>query len=287
MDPWLLRLSPPQRERAFWQDPGTLRSLVWLDRLGLLLGVCTNASMAWRTSGRVPRHMLALLLATTALQALQAAWLLLSQRTYLRHRTAVTYAQRLRWLISTSIGLLLPTTQVLAFFAMDVRRHGGNLRGLLTLLGAGCIPSLLCNSNHPLDFRGALAVNALALPVYALLLLPQQMAALQLLDLQKWVQPVCQAVQDALMVPLRQTLLPGARACAGPAAASFLFTYVHLATIGASLFIGYVHKRAAKVAWLKMGGVRAGGHVTPLLAVLYAWGGCTAAWMLLAVVWAW
>jgi hypothetical protein len=91
-----LALPSGDLERSFWAAPRTQQQLAHADRAGLLIGIaahCLGAAVALQPFNRL------LFCATVGAQLAQLAFLCLGAAWYARHRTAITVAQRLRWML--------------------------------------------------------------------------------------------------------------------------------------------------------------------------------------------
>jgi hypothetical protein len=92
-------------EGPYWADAGTQRQLRSFDCLGLAAGVVLNLLDArYEGSGRTRRRVRVAYAAL--LQLMQLAWLILKPQSYMRHRGAITFIQRLRfWSAFVGMGL--------------------------------------------------------------------------------------------------------------------------------------------------------------------------------------
>jgi hypothetical protein len=271
MDQQLLKLGGTA-EQDFWRSEAITRQTQLFDLLGLGSGLVINIILTTMSStAGLPHTYRMCCIASAAAIATQMAWALVHPRSYIRCRIYLTLAHRLRWVL---MSLWLCTRSSNPWDASL-----SPIRGLLTAPGpitwkafaaVAVFPPLALvhqSVSFPLPFRHALACSAVVLVSYFIVCLPDQLQAVQLLQLQRYASSSCMATPAAAL-PTAQQL------CASGSGHVLLFVHTFL-LVGMLLPLQLVYWQecSAKTAFLRARGVgplQEDGCV-PLMLVVTVW----------------
>ncbi len=275
-------------ELEYWSSSSTHNTLRIVDTLGLILGMCFNT---WTgiTARRTGLPCSPSILGGT-LQTAQFIWLHCYMRSYMHVRLSLTVLQRVRYMVAISILFSVSTPQLFTFpkyTRMEPSTDNeGSIRVFGTVLLVPPLSALLACVNHPLPFKHQVAMSVITLIFYTKHMHHHQVAAVDIFQLQGWVEPTCRQLQAALLAPLPGSSGIPEHICSQPGNAAFLMMYIFILLVAIlPVHLAYWYEIASKAAWLKARGVLV-PQASPLPAIMwvaYAWAQSITAWGLLAV----
>jgi hypothetical protein len=281
-----LQLGPLEQE--YWSSPSTHNSLRIVDTLGLILGVSSAIGICIQAWGRdfpcIPSII------GMIMQMAQLIWLLCYNNSYMRVRLSLMLVQRVRWMVVVFILYSMPTSRLYGlskFTRMaSASGHTGSIEAFGTVLLTQPILALLACANHPLPFKHQAAMSVITIIFYTKHMHHHQVTAVEIFQLQGWVEPTCRQLQAALLAPLPGNLATPTHICSCTGTTSFVMMYVFvLIAVILPLHLHYWHENASKAAWLKARGVP-GLQALPVPAIIwvaYAWAQSMIAWVVLAI----
>ena len=282
---------PPNLERRFWQHQ--TRQLQWVDVVGTAFYVSINTiSIAFL---RLPSRYTLFMSLTVVLQLLQLAWCLLRPWSYVRWRLPIVLLHRLRWMVMVAhCCYYLSLDQVMLFIGGNLAQNAaGSVRAFIAVTTYMPALALGQSLNNMVPFKHAAWVSEATLAIYMCLALPHQVHALQEYDLQRFVQPACQAMHSLVLTPFTSVrpqpsgMGRFSTCCSSPAAAPLLLSWLY-AVIAVLLPLQFQHltEHRAKVAFLRSTLQVAVGpqpYSSPWMCIAYSWAACAIAWVLLSL----